>query len=62
MVELSTDSRAFCRGHSGCGGICLDRKAETMMSMRVVAVVIASATLTAKADYLFTWHYVYPQF
>src|SRR5882762_7894169 len=62
MVELSTDSRAFCRGHSGCGGICLDRKAETMMSTRVVAVVIASATLTAKADYLFTWHYVYPQF
>lgn len=32
------------------------------MSARVVAVVIASATLTAKADHLFTWHYVYPQF
>ena len=28
---------------------------------KFVGIALASATLSARADYLFTWHYIYPQ-
>src|SRR5258708_3278943 len=63
MVELPADSGAV----SSCSfGRCWNSLAVTTGPMNVsrslLAMAVLSVTFHANADYLWTWHYIYPQF